>query len=137
MNLRSFSFRHYGLLVGAALLLFMVPSVWWTAPPEEDYSRKEFRSDETRDNQPAVGDVATTPAASEAAEVQYRRGQQYLRGEGISQNAQEAAKLFRIAAEQGYTGAQYDLAVLYGNGQGVTQDYVEAMRWLRKAAEQE
>src|SRR6201989_1021624 len=98
MNLRSFSLRHYGLRAGAVLLLFMVLSVWWTVPPEEDYSRKELRPDETRDNQPEVGDVVTSPTAGEVdvgiphtqenrtrttaesaeAEVQYRRGQQYL-----------------------------------------------------------
>ncbi len=39
MNLGSLSLRQYGLLVGAALLLFMILSVWWTAPPEDDYCK--------------------------------------------------------------------------------------------------
>ena len=128
MNLRSFSLRQYGLLLGAALLLFMVLSVWWTTPPEDEYSRTQFRANETGNKKRETVD-ATVPstigesevatpqaqqrsvaitAKSEEAEVRYRRGQQYLHGEGVSQNAQEAAKLFRLAAKQGHAGAQYD-----------------------------
>ena len=39
-------------------------------------------------------------------------------------------------AEQGFTGAQYNLGLMYDKGQGVAQDYKEAVKWLRKAAEQ-
>ena len=41
----------------------------------------------------------------------------------------------RPLAEQGYTGAQYNLAVRYRKGHGVPQDYAEAVTWYRKAAE--
>ena len=37
MGLRPPSLRQYGFLVGVGLLLFMVLSVWWTAPTENDY----------------------------------------------------------------------------------------------------
>jgi TPR repeat protein len=48
----------------------------------------------------------------------------------------EAARLYRILAEQGDTDAQATLGAMYDYGQGVSQDYAEAVRWHRKAAEQ-
>jgi len=49
----------------------------------------------------------------------------------------EAALLwFKLAAEQGFANAQYNLGVMYDQGQGVAQDYKEAVRWYRQAAEQ-
>ncbi len=48
----------------------------------------------------------------------------------------EAVRWYRLAAEQGYAAAQYNLGGMYGTGQGVPQDYAEAMRWYRLAAEQ-
>jgi len=48
----------------------------------------------------------------------------------------EAIKWFRKAAEQGYSNAQYNLAICYYYGNGVEQDYEEAVRWLQKAVEQ-
>ena len=43
---------------------------------------------------------------------------------------------FKLAAEQGFANALYNLGVMYDQGQGVAQDYKEAVRWYRKAAEQ-
>ena len=45
-------------------------------------------------------------------------------------------KFYRLAAEQGYADAQYNLGVMYANGHGVSQDYAEAAKWYRLAAEQ-
>ena len=47
-----------------------------------------------------------------------------------------AAKLMRVAADQGNSVAQYELGVMYDNGQGVTQDYKEAVKWYRLSADQ-
>ncbi len=47
-----------------------------------------------------------------------------------------AAKLYRLAAEQGNAYAQAVLGSLYENGKGVPQEYEEAIRWYRLAAEQ-
>jgi len=61
----------------------------------------------------------------------------YVRGD-----YETVLKEWRPLAEQGDTGAQFNLALLYANGQGVPQDYrvhhpqKEAMRWYRLAAEQ-
>ena len=48
----------------------------------------------------------------------------------------EAAKWYRLAAEQGDASAQVELSRMYRDGVGVTQDYAEAARWLRAGAEQ-
>ena len=47
-----------------------------------------------------------------------------------------ALREFRPLAEQGYAGAQHNLALMYYSGHGVPQDYGEARRWYRRAAEQ-
>ncbi|MCL0044977.1 trypsin-like peptidase domain-containing protein [Nitrospinaceae bacterium] len=43
---------------------------------------------------------------------------------------------WKILAEQGIAGAQYNLGQMYLRGQGVPQDYKEAVKWYRLAAEQ-
>jgi len=53
-----------------------------------------------------------------------------------NKNKAEDAKWYRMAAEQGDAGAQFNLGLMYGNGQGVPRDFAEAMKWWRKAAEQ-
>ena len=57
-------------------------------------------------------------------------------GDGVPQDYKEAVKWYRLAAEQGYADAQYNLGLMYSNGEGVPQDYKEAVKWYRLAAEQ-
>jgi len=64
------------------------------------------------------------------AEALYELGVKYARGQGVTQNYQEAVKLLRKAAEQGVADAQAFLGSMYFVGHGVTQDYVEAYMWL-------
>ena len=47
-----------------------------------------------------------------------------------------ALQLFRLAADQGNAGGQYNLGRMYDNGQGVPKDYSQAMKWYRLAADQ-
>jgi TPR repeat protein len=54
----------------------------------------------------------------------------------IEEDDTQAARWYRLAAEQGYARAQYSLGRMYESGQGVPEDYVEAVRWYRLAAEQ-
>ena len=61
----------------------------------------------------------------------------YGLGHGVPQDYTEAAKWYRLAAEQGYADAQSNLGIMYGRGLGVPQDYVEAVRWYLAAAEQD
>jgi uncharacterized protein len=60
----------------------------------------------------------------------------YKNGNGVVQDYAEAVKWYRLAAEQGYADAQYNLGLMYDYGNGVVQDYAEAVKWYRLAAEQ-
>jgi hypothetical protein len=70
------------------------------------------------------------------AAAQFRLGAQYESGDGVHQDASQAAEWYRRSAEQGVAGAQYCLAWLYLRGAGVPQDPATASRWLQAAAEQ-
>ena len=58
----------------------------------------------------------------------------YSDGRGVPQNYAEAARLYRLAAEQGNALAQFNLGVMYGNGQGLPQNYQLAYMWFNLAA---
>ena len=49
---------------------------------------------------------------------------------------EDAARLYRLAADQGYAVAQVKLGSMYELCPGVTQDYTEAVRLYRLAADQ-
>lgn len=70
-----------------------------------------------------------------------KRHYMYNNGTGVTQNDTEAAKWFRLAADQGYAKAQNNLGTLFARGQGVPRDYVQAYLWfdlsqLRRATRQ-
>jgi DNA polymerase-3 subunit epsilon len=46
-----------------------------------------------------------------------------------------AVRLWRLAAEQGHSKAQYNLGVAFAHGKGVPINLVEALDWWRRAAE--
>ena len=50
----------------------------------------------------------------------------YSVGRGMPQDKAEAARWYRLAANQGYGSAQTNLGVLYAMGEGVLQDNVQA-----------
>jgi TPR repeat protein len=54
----------------------------------------------------------------------------------VEEDAVEAVKWYRKAAERNIAQAQFNLAVCYEEGKGVKEDAVEAVKWYRKAAEQ-
>jgi len=60
----------------------------------------------------------------------------YFAGDGVTEDKMEAAKWFRLAADQGNAMAQSNLGVCYVRGDGVPQDKAEAMKWFRLAADQ-
>ncbi|OAD19594.1 Sel1 domain protein repeat-containing protein [Candidatus Thiomargarita nelsonii] len=70
------------------------------------------------------------------ANAQNNLGVMYEKGEGVTQNDQEAVKWYRKAALQGIATSQYNLALMYEKGKGVTQNKQEAVKWYRKAAKQ-
>lgn len=61
----------------------------------------------------------------------YRNG-----GDGLDVDYKKAVKWFRLAADQGNSNAQAELASMYFGGEGVLQDYEEAFKWFKRAAEQ-
>ena len=60
----------------------------------------------------------------------------YDTGRGVPQNDAEAARWYRMAAEQGNAKAQLNLGQMYNIGKGVPKDVVETARLFRLAAEQ-
>ena len=57
----------------------------------------------------------------------------YDKGEGVSQDKAEAAKLYRRAAEQGIAAAQRNLGLMYDKGEGVPHSQREAYIWFSLA----
>jgi hypothetical protein len=55
---------------------------------------------------------------------------------GVALDDADAARLYRLAAEQGHAEAQFHLGFMFEHGKGVAQDAAEAIRWYRLAAEQ-
>ena len=70
------------------------------------------------------------------AEAQNNLGFLYYTGQGVPQDYVEAARWYRLAADQGLAEAQYNLGLMYAEGEGVPQDDAEAARWYRLAADQ-
>lgn len=70
------------------------------------------------------------------ARAQVQIGYQYAYGEGVRQNADEAARWYRKAAVQGNAKAQSNLGKMYEDGLGVGEDWAQAVAWYRKSAEQ-
>lgn len=60
----------------------------------------------------------------------------YEHGEGVSQDAREALRLYCEAARLGDAQAQYNLGWMYANGRGVDRDDVTAAYFFQAAAEQ-
>ena len=61
----------------------------------------------------------------------------YYTGDGVPQDDAEAARWYRLAAEQSHAEAQYNLGLLvYFIGRGASQDTTQALMWLSLAASQ-
>ena len=74
--------------------------------------------------------------AERDAGAQYALGVSYDNGYGVPEDLKEAAKWYRLAADQGHAEAQYNLGQMYAKGNGVPEDDKEALKWFRLAAEQ-
>jgi TPR repeat protein len=67
----------------------------------------------------------------------WKRGSSYWRSKDyFAADIPNAIKWTRIAAEQGFANAQYDLGFLYAHQIRTKLDPVEAAKWYRKAADQ-
>ncbi|MGO9147895.1 MAG: tetratricopeptide repeat protein [Desulfomonilia bacterium] len=76
--------------------------------------------------------------AAERGDVysQFRLGQIYYEGKGVSRDDNEAAKWFLKAAGQDHSEAQFILATMYEKGTGLKRSDEEAFRWYLQAATQ-
>jgi len=63
------------------------------------------------------------------AQSQLGLGERYLAGIGVPKDLTEAAKWYRMSADQGNEVAQFYLGNLYAKGNGVPKDYAEAYKW--------
>lgn len=64
----------------------------------------------------------------------FEKGLAYFDGNGVTQSVSEAARWFKVAADQGDANAQYRLGILYELGLGLKQSDTEANRlWLLAA----
>lgn len=99
----------------------------------EDYGRVKGKG-----TVPPRGSFEETYAlASEGdANAQNNLGVLYATGRGVGQDDEEAARWYRLAADQKHAGGQGNLGLMYGAGRGVAKDLREAARWTRLAAEQ-
>ena len=69
------------------------------------------------------------------ADAQHNLGWMYTRGQGGSQDFQEACKWFRKAAKQGNAAAQYTLGLMLSTGLARLKDENEVSLWFLKASE--
>jgi TPR repeat protein len=69
-------------------------------------------------------------------DAQFALGFMYEEGKtlGVPRDSAEAARWYRLAADQGYYAARHELGLMYFEGKGVPQDYVTAYMWLNLAA---
>jgi TPR repeat protein len=64
----------------------------------------------------------------------YHLGWMYANGEGLAVDEVHAVELWRKAAEQGHSEAQFRIAMAYLNGEGVESDPAQAAQWLKRLA---
>ena len=92
-------------------------------PPPNNPAPK--RTENPPSNKPASLSVAAIAKIVRQADAHYN-----------NKRYNDAAPLYRQAAEQGHAQSQYRLGVFYENGNGVVKDYDQAIQWYTKAAEQ-
>ena len=91
-----------------------------------------------RQGRPPGTDVSSLKKQAESgdAKAEYLLGRSYMVGAGVSQDYQEAARWYRLAAAQGSADAEFGLGFLYEHGKGVGQDYRQAVTYYTAAAKQ-
>ena len=67
---------------------------------------------------------------------QYNLGWMFRHGKGVSKDAAEAARWFKLSAGQGHANAQVNLGVMYEYGIGVDKDADESEKWYIFAYDQ-
>ncbi|MEQ8435830.1 MAG: SEL1-like repeat protein [Oceanicaulis sp.] len=81
----------------------------------------------------AAGRDAAAAAVGDPV-ARFALGYRFSTGDGRPVDFQQAARLYRASAEQGFAAASLNLGLLYIRGLGVPQDYIAAHGWLVRAA---
>eukprot|EP01031_Cornospumella_fuschlensis_P031147 gene31147-37644_t len=103
---------------------------------EQDHEKAVFLFRQVANASAASSNTtAATDSRLAAGYAFFLLGESYRDGEGVQEDAQEAFRLFRVAAEQfNHTEAYEELGDCYALGVGVDKDLQEAMRWYHVAA---
>ena len=80
--------------------------------------------------------AAPSESSLSAGELNHLGYEYHYGKNGKPQDDGMAVKYYRLAADQGFAMAQYNLGNSYYNGQGVPQDYAQAVKYYRLAADQ-
>jgi TPR repeat protein len=96
---------------------------------------------EHNDNDSILADFEGAPVLDEHALIidpatQTSKGNLYRKGNGVARDYEKAVHWYRKAAEQGFAGAQNNLAGMYEEGLGIPKNKSEAAKLYLKAAEQ-
>ena len=70
------------------------------------------------------------------AVAQYRLGNMYADGKGVTRDDATAMMWFERSAKQGNADAQYNVGASYAEGVGVAKSEEQAAEWFRRAADQ-
>ena len=115
-----------GVAVGTVLL----------APIHGSAQQLQSASCEDLDVTSPLGDALPCAQRGQAV-AQHILGVWYETGDyGLTENAEEAVRWYRLAAEQGLADAQHNLASMYAGGEGVPRDREVAVGWFLLAADQ-
>lgn len=68
------------------------------------------------------------------AEAQYQLGLLFMNGKGTIQNFEEAAKWFKLAANQNHALAQYQLGLIHQTGYGLPANLEKSYMWFNISA---
>lgn len=122
------NFRLKTVLLSLSLGCTLLPAVALAGFDEAvaAYKKKDFAT--------ALSELQPLAAKGDAP-AQYNLGVMHEHGQGTAQDAREALKWYRLAADQGHFRAQFNLALMYASGNGTAKNAREAAKWYRKAAE--
>jgi hypothetical protein len=125
-----------GVIFGLSFVSFVLSSgMLFAAPLSSDVS--PLSEDHSPLSEDISADLVMAPRAEDAAEEAFSRGERYFDGVGVSQDYEEAARWYLVAADLGHGIAQYGIATLYERGLGVPEDFEKAAFWYQKAAASE
>ena len=96
---------------------------WYTKAAEQGHPEARFN-------------ILKRSAKQGSLASQYALGVLYEKGQGVTQNPDNAIAWYRQAAEAGHPDAQFEIGRRYFNGDGLRKNSAHAKSWLQKAATQ-